>query len=222
MTADNINSFVGNLVEMAKAYEELPSVKHDLAVANETIQRNADTVTDRELSILSLKAEIEILNSRIRSVEAERDDAELRFLESDDKAGKALAALGHITASLNDAKAALTPPAPEPEPITPPTPDATPVDINEGGSPYTEAEHAFSGSASNIDSVGVGVSSDPSAPVGEDAFTPPSVASSADAVTGTDPTLFPYYGKRYIDVPGYVSRYDWIEGGGTEENYDLR
>lgn len=32
----------------------------------------------------------------------------------------------------------------------------------------------------------------------------------------------PYYGKRYIDVPVFMTRIEWLAGGGTDEGYDWR
>ena len=48
--------------------------------------------------------------------------------------------------------------------------------------------------------------------------------TSTDTVSiQPEPTLYgPYSGKRYIDVPGWVSREDWLAGGGTEYDYDWR
>src|SRR5882672_7935383 len=99
----NVSSFVGDLVEMAKAFEELPEVKEHLNIAVRLNEQQAITIGDREDSILKLKAEIETLHAKVRTTEVERDDAEMRFLELDEKAHKALAALGNIMANVNDA-----------------------------------------------------------------------------------------------------------------------
>jgi len=32
----------------------------------------------------------------------------------------------------------------------------------------------------------------------------------------------PYFGRNYMSVPGFISRLDWLAGGGTNEGYDWR
>lgn len=112
-TTDN---FIHSLVEMSKAFEELPGVR---AEADERARQNdilAQQVQQREESILKLKAELEAKNETIRKVEAERDDAEMRFLELDDK----VAMVNRNAASLQEILAKqielTTPPKPEPQP----------------------------------------------------------------------------------------------------------
>lgn len=87
MSPHAVNNFVTDLVEMAKAMEELPQVRTALAEAQAEAETQRHTISLREESILRLKAEIEALNDRNHKLEAERDDAELRFLELEEKHG---------------------------------------------------------------------------------------------------------------------------------------
>jgi len=87
MSPHAVNNFVTDLVEMAKAMEELPKVRTDLAEAHAEVDTLRSTVQSCEERILNLKAEIESLNQRNHKLEAERDDAELRFLELEEKHG---------------------------------------------------------------------------------------------------------------------------------------
>lgn len=235
MTGSQVSGLVGDLVAMAKAYEELPALREALYAALRDADKLAMTVMEREESILSLKAELEASHEARRATEVERDDAEFRFLELDERAAKALGFMAQVQGMAVQAEVALNPPKPEPtaEPITPPTTDATPMAITEG-SHYTEAEAEFFGSPSNIDSQ----SSAPEVPQVD----PTPVATSTDSPSPDAPSTAesmgnaersgalppeiaatpPYAGRRYIDVPGFISRQDWINGGGTEDDYDYR
>lgn len=170
--APNVSSFVGDLVEMAKAFEELPSVKEALEQAKHESAASAQAVQAREEAIARYKAEIEELHAKVRATEAQRDDAELRFLELDEKTSKALGSLGNIMANLNDAQSILTPPRPQPEPepqpqehdasgwnpnVTPIPADAQHVPVNDSGDvhmykgqPLPVHHH---GDGGNVDSV---------------------------------------------------------------------
>ncbi len=229
--SDNTQSFIGSLVEMAKAYEELPGVKYNLDLANSTIQHYADTVREREESILRLKAKIETLNAKVRSTEVERDDAELRFLEADERTNRALDFIKNTFGNAGSLIQALEPPKPVAEPIPTYTedpldqraadPTQAPVNLTGTGteSGVSSSDPTFSGSSVNIDSVGVGQSADP---------LPTSGASSTESGAGLDAetagaTLIaepgPYSGLLYRNVPGYIPLQVWLDDGGTKENY---
>jgi len=116
----SVGNFVHDLVEMAKAMETLPVVE---AERNRLVQDNhslADVVAAREATILRLKDEIEALQSKVREAEVSRDDAEMRFLEADDK-------LIHFRRLVNgfatDATTLMK--AQEPEPVAVPEPQVT-------------------------------------------------------------------------------------------------
>ncbi len=113
-------NFVSDLVAMAKAFEELPQVQAALFAKDHEAKSLADTVTQREASIQRLKAELEALQAAKRTVEAERDDAELRFLESEDRVSSALNFIKGTFGSAGSLIQALEPPAPVAVP-TPPT-----------------------------------------------------------------------------------------------------
>lgn len=90
MSPNNPSNFVSDLVEMAKAFEELPKVQAALAITKADAEALHDTVQSRELSILGMKSEIDLLNQRIRSLEVERDEAQFHALEADDRTARAL------------------------------------------------------------------------------------------------------------------------------------
>lgn len=114
-----VNNFVHDLVAMAKAMEDLPRVQEELEQARRTIEQQAFVIQNRELSILSRDAEIDNLNHKVRTAEEARDQAELMFLECDDKR----VALSRVVESFTGNVSALlkaqeppAPPAPEPAP----------------------------------------------------------------------------------------------------------
>lgn len=115
-----MDNFVHSLVEMAKAMEELPQVQAELERTKTDKDNYITMVQAREESILRHKAEIEALQARVRDAEASRDDAELRFLELDEKAGKVLRVLAAVQ---SDATAATELLSPKPEPVPEPTPE---------------------------------------------------------------------------------------------------
>lgn len=86
----NVGNFVHDLVEMAKAMEELPSVKDALEVERNVSKIYADQVQERELRIIELKAEIDKHLETIRGLEVAKDAAETMFLEADDRTARAL------------------------------------------------------------------------------------------------------------------------------------
>lgn len=280
----NVGNFVHDLVEMAKAMEELPQVQAKLAHAETMMSNQAVVIMAREESILKLKAEIEALNAKVHSAEVARDDAELRFLEADDRATHATLALRGVQTALGSAIAVIDPPKPEPE-----VAKVAPMVFTEGADGSTASSSAtatdwtapppspvtLSGDPANVDSWASKpvsevvsqveeVASDPvypapqgqsespltgthvqtqdsSASVSEDIVatgqgqseTLPTARSpidessalseSADKQDGaSSQSPKPYVGKLYHDHDKWVSRRDWIEGGGTDDSYDWR
>lgn len=209
----NVGNFVQDLVHMAQATERLPQVEEQLDVAIALNAKQAETIQARELSILDLKAEIETLNTKVRDAEVARDDAELRFLELDEKASKAIRFLAQIQGMAVQAELALEPPKPEP------TPEPEPV-TSGGEGVMGQPVH-----------VGIDMGA-PEAPQGQSeshptAYTTESPSISATSIAentapveqaGVDQTK-PYTDKFYYDHPTYLSLTNWLAGGGSEENY---
>ncbi len=237
----NVGNFVHDLVEMAKAMEELPGVRDDLTKANEYIMTLRETVQSREEAILRYKAEIETLQAKVRTTEAERDDAEIRFLELDEKTHQVMGMLIDFEGKAKGARLILDPPKPEPvpEPEVKPEPvytgsgfeaqghestvimpetasgqsDENPP-INDG-SPTSQAKDDTSSGQGEADPIVATVNT--GLEVGaQDTI----VTSTGNASTGS--SSGPYSGLRYYDHPTYVPFSQWIEGGGSEEDYHWR
>lgn len=242
----NVGNFVHDLVEMAKAMETLPQVQHELEAFKKGNTELAQTVQDREEAILRYKAEIERLQSKVRATEAERDDAELRFLGLEEKTDKVLDMLVMVKAYASDAKETLSPPKPQPvpEPVQPPvseavqsiepqsqgqgeshptSPDAS-GQVSEGSQNATTATQTDTAMASPTPQPPASQDQsevNPTNPVTEQATSASlNDAKNSDAGNTAEPTASgPYTGKRYLDVPGYVSYDEWITGGGTYASY---
>lgn len=93
MSGQHIGDLASSFVEMAKAYEELPRIKAELAEANRAFNHASDTIQRLELKLIDRNTTIDELHAKVREAEVARDDAELRFLEADEKLGKVAKAL---------------------------------------------------------------------------------------------------------------------------------
>jgi hypothetical protein len=223
----HVGNFVQDLVEMAKAVEELPKVQEALDIANSTIELYAKQVQEREIAIIGYKEEIERHLSTIRSLEVARDDAELRFLEVEERISHALAHAGSMAAHMGTLMATLDPPKPQPTAL--PYTDTATADLVEGQSATTPME------PSSTISGGSTTGEASASPSGQSEADPTAMATgtgseiaptqnaessaNADTMTPPNPSPGPYFGKRYRDVPGYITIGDWIDGDGTKDDY---
>lgn len=240
----NINSFVGDLVEMARAMEELPKVQAQLDAELARAQHYADRIQSLELRIMDLKGESDFKSSQIHELEVARDDAELRFLELDEKASKVLGVLNSIVVDAKSAEGVLNPPIPYPgsqpvaeklveaqavteevqaQPVDP-KPEPHPFEDHGGGMSQPIAN---TGDASNVDSwaSGPGQSeADPTVSTHDTSTLP--IASTNNVTNESDAYLNKpsgrYSGKCYYDWATYVPLHQWLAEGGTEEDYNWR
>src|SRR6266700_1262102 len=85
MTNENISGFLNSIAEAKRAFDAEPEHLQRIADLEQDQRRLGETVAARELRIHSLKQDNDALLQKLRSVEAERDDAGFRHLEADDK-----------------------------------------------------------------------------------------------------------------------------------------
>lgn len=228
----HVNNFVTDLVAMAKAMEELPEVKRELEHAISDNEHCIKTIQARELHIIELKTEVEKHLSTIRSLEVARDDAELRFLELDEKARKVVNTLNEIMglsdsiqSKVRDAKELIDLPKPQPmpEPITVPI-------TEQGQSASSPTVGTVETSSYTIETAPIthGETSGQSEPLPtatsmeNQSTSAPSTVENMDTVVASEPTPLPYSGLRYHEYHSWVSLDNWLTGGGTQENYDWR
>lgn len=221
-----VNNFVHDLVAMAKAMEDLPHVQAELDSTKADLEQSRVVVQNRELSILNLKAEIETLQAKVRTTEAERDDAEIRFLELDEKTNKVLANVAAIQANALAVQESLNPPKPVPMP----EPEAQ-QSVHEAAS---EVMKANAEQAQGHESTGIMPAPAPEQGQGEvnpisisnlsgqQATDAPIAQESSISSEAFEPAKGPYSGLRYYDHPTYVPLSQWLEGGGSKEDYNWR
>jgi len=81
-------NFVSELVQMAKAFEELPLVQASLSESRQQVTEQSITISNLEMRIIDLKNDLDSAHSATRKAEVERDHAETMFLETDQKLDK--------------------------------------------------------------------------------------------------------------------------------------
>jgi hypothetical protein len=211
----NINSFVGDLVAMAQAMEELPKAQamiEDLRRQLDEAQRHNQGL---EQNILGYKSDINGLNQRLADTSKAKDDIELKLMEMEDRNNAVSRFLGSFMGEANSLRNAIDPPKPEPtpEPMSPP-PSAEVAVMDQvqssGEHPAPNSDHAPTVQETHA----VENQSWHSTDVGQSSAPPPVDPPSQAAGK--------YSGLMYQDYPSWVSRQDWIEGGGTGETYDYR
>lgn len=109
-------NFVSELVQMAKAFEELPIVQGQLAESRQQVTEKDITIHELELKLIDLTNALDAANSATHKAEVERDHAESMFLESDDKLARAKDVFKTFIDDANDYLRAVEPQA-QPEPV---------------------------------------------------------------------------------------------------------
>jgi len=237
MSPNAVNNFVADLVEMAKAVEELPQVQAELTDALATIDNQRQIISFRDAEIASLRGQIATMATKVADLEVARDDAELRFLDLEERVGKFTTALAVALEAMDVADALAKGLTAKPEIVAEVKfIDPKPADAKPQGESATDPIDAQIGTTNALSSVtsdvkstteGVSVRPDPTA----SGYSPttelpnasmPSVetpTSAADS-TASDPPK-PYLGKHYtdLDVPAYLTYDQWIAGGGYGPNY---
>lgn len=139
----NVGNFVHDLVEMAKAMEELPKVQDELAKAKRQIDEHTKWDAGRDNLIEQLHDEIHALKSTNHSLEVERDDALLRFLELEEKLGKVAKTFQTALEAMDMADKVVTQATAKPEPDYGPPTEPPPVqeyEVRPGYAPASSAQ----------------------------------------------------------------------------------
>ena len=150
MSPHAVNSLVTDLVQMAKAMEELPRVQADLAAAEELLRDCRDTIDYRGTEITSLRSQIISMTTRIKQAEANRDDAELRFRQLKDIVSDAATASKMVTEAMDMADALANSRV-----VTPVAEEVTSLPLPDAVLDTTEASAVSAPSAGNNTSVEV-------------------------------------------------------------------
>lgn len=235
----HVGNFVQDLVEMAKAVETVPILQGELETTKQKLDEAERHNQGLEQNIISYKSQIEDLQSKVRSLEVERDDASFRVLESEDLAHKALSFAKQAESAAAAVMSLLDPPKPEPELQPQAVPVPTQDEKNtaqatmygegkptEGQSETTPMEPSsqMSGGDSTGQHSEEAPKSDANPTAKEETTSLETVSSHSAPSLAVDTTVGkgPYFDKRYHDMPNYIGFHDWIDGGGSELNYYWR
>ena len=217
----SVGNFVTDLVEMAKATEQLPIVERErdqLKADNDTLR---DTIQSLQLRAIDRKEEVERLLATIRQLEVARDDAELRFLEVEDDAATAAILARDMQSLAERLITVLDPPKPQPEAIPEvvkaieEVPALDPTGSSSAGQFQPEAPNYSKADAEPGQS-----EADPTSFVSTETGVGNISASVEESASQSKEPSLPFSGKRYYDMPTWISYHDWIAGGGTEEDYN--
>lgn len=85
MTNESISGFLTSIAEAKRAFDAEPVYLRQIGDMEKAIGDLRETVAQRELRIHELKQNEDTLTAKLRSVEAERDNAGFRLLEETDK-----------------------------------------------------------------------------------------------------------------------------------------
>lgn len=234
-------SFVNDLVEMAEAYKHLPMVREELRDTQERLNAALNMVQRLEGKLLDRANEIDAKNATIRQLEVARDDAELRFLEADERTTRALDFIKSTFGNAGTLIQALEPksePQPQPEVaslplsevglnVPPSNESASGQDATASATTALSSVNTESGerAADPTLSSNVPTQSDHSSVhehVTETAIATDNGSKQDDGILAKPIEHGPYSGKRYHDHPYYVTLSGWLEGGGTEADYHWR
>lgn len=248
MTGHQINSLVGDLVAMAQAMERLPLVEAELRTADAATNQWITNYNEVKADLEQSKSYAASLEQRCHALEVARDDAELSFLEADERTSRALDFIKATFGNAGSLIQALEPAKAMPEPtVDKPAEDLANQPYNWPPVAPSEAP-ARAESASPLPNANVNILDTSKSDVGstepiassQGQSEPDPTASSPDGNTSksngasdigvgstndatiTDAQPKPYVGLRYIDVPGWIAKDDWLAGGGTYEDYVWR
>jgi hypothetical protein len=221
--------------EIAEAYRALEAEQGHLdTIARHEKQRVTDgeTIARLEIRIMEMKAQQDETQAKLRSVEAERDEAGFRALEAEDRLDGIKRAIG-MPEAIAKAKA---------EGVAEATPKAEPKlatqtanmeqaltgqgwhEIADQTQPVPEVVKSIEDAGQSVADPIVGstttVSSEIAPILSAETTAAPTTTSLAEPKA--DGSLKPYHNKRYHDHPYYVSLQGWLNGGGTEEDYNWR
>src|SRR5712671_1048528 len=102
------HNFIREIAEAYRALESEPDLKRQVHEFESRHIRDGETIARLETRIMELKAHEDELNTKLRSVEAERDEAGFRQLEAEDKVVNLVHAFQVVHSTIGQAVAAGT------------------------------------------------------------------------------------------------------------------
>src|SRR6266568_4709619 len=105
---DQGHNFIREIAEAYRALEAEPELQHKVQDYEGRHVRDGETIARLETRIMELKNAQDELNAKLRSVEAERDDAGFRHLEAEDKVNNLIRTFQDVQATVGHTTAAVT------------------------------------------------------------------------------------------------------------------
>lgn len=205
----SVHDILGAIGDAQRALSAEPQYRNEISELQKRLDEAMRHSQALELKISGYKDNVDTLQSKVRSLEVERDDTGFRLLESEDKLDKLLKAIRTAESGISSAVNAADPPKPEPV-----APQATMAQALHTPSPEpTQAPVPYG------DMLPQGSQSEPhptvsSSQEGQSSTVGPVVAEASANTAGK-----PYVGKHYRDYAEVISYYDWLAGGGTHNDY---
>jgi len=219
MTHGEGQNFIKQIADAYAAAEREPTLLDTIDRLKNASVADGERIARLETRLMDRATEMDALRSTIRSLEVERDDYGFRALEANDKADALLLAIRSVQATLSSAVEASVPKA-EVQPSPPPAdlPPYQPPVWTETDTIHQEVKDQGEPQPSEVKTEVVDPTTDTIESPKEDGHITTNTIPIG-AASEPQPSPGPYFGKRYINVPGYVSHEDWIAGGGTDEDY---
>jgi len=222
------HNFIREIAEAYRALEAEQGHIDTIARHEKERVRDGETIARLEMRVMEMKGMLDDLSAKLRSVEAERDDAGFRVLESEDRLDAIKRAIGMPEAIANAVAKATEQVTPmveaKPEPIWPYL--GSPVEGQIMPNVVVQSDNASTVGPQDTAPTTGQSEADPIASTTQ-ATQSPSVSSATVPIQegassiASDPTK-PYLGKRYVDHAYFVSLSGWLAGGGTEADYNWR
>lgn len=222
MSPNAVNDVANSFVEMAKAYEQLPYIEENLRLAHARLEEQRQHIAGLETNIIGYKADIEGLNAHSHKLEAERDDAELRFLEAEEKLGTYTKVVRDLAAGLG----MVDKPEPAPTVIEPEPVQATDYSFHEP-MPIGDMQ-----GQSEADPMPVSIADTSSTAEGTGAAPNVDTHGAAPEMLPVIDEDKPFLGKTWSEAHNerfsfsqhwqnaIYNRHGWVQGGGTEEGWN--
>ena len=202
----DLGNVIRSITEASQALEREPGHLNRIKELEQQHIDDGARVARLEAKIIDMSALHDNLLAKLRSVEAERDDYGFRHMAAEDKANAVVRVLKDLQNVVGTAIHSAEPP--QPNPVAPP---------DQSAADPTSAPASGTGSGTGSEVSGTESEDKPVWWRDREAsgrFLPET------SVEEPKPQG-PYSGKKYWQVPGYVSREDWLSGGGRIEDYTM-
>lgn len=211
----SVHDILGAIGDAQRALSAEPQYRNEISELQKRLDEAMRHSQALELKISGYKDNVDTLQSKVRSLEVERDDTGFRLLESEDKLDKLLKAIRTAESGISSAVNAADPP--KPEPVAPQATMAqalhTPLPAPSYVEPLSVADHMQNVAQPQWSQ------SEPhptaSSPQEGQSST---VHSDTASVTEHASTDKPYAGKQGHSFP-HVGYKDWIAGGGAHNEF---